>query len=246
MPETERKEVRVETRMSAIELGIKEIKEQLDRISKKLSKAESKEKEQTERIIKIENICLEYNEMRKEINEIKIQNIDLKKKITKLEENARWEEKKKNKKMLEIYGIPRKNGENPKDIVIRLGRSAKVAITENDLEESYRVQSKDGNGKQVVAKFRQYEKKAEFLKAMKEKRPRLSDINENPENKLIYVNEKLTAENKRILYVIKEEAKQRKWHKVWVYAGEVYLMQEDKGRNIKIENLEQMEVLIKQ
>lgn len=245
MPEIEKKETRTETRMNAIETGIKEIKEQLERLSKKLTRSETKEKEQMDRIIKIESICTEYIELKKEMNEMKIKNIDLQNKVTKLEEDQRWRERNKIKNMIEIYGIPKQDGEIPKKIITQLARSAKVELGENDIEECYRVSARDGTAKQIVAKLKEYAKKSELTKAMKNKKPRLSDINRQPENKYIYVNEMLTKEMKQILYKAKQEVIRRKWYKIWIYAGDVYILQEENGRKIKIENLEQLETLLR-
>lgn len=80
---------------------------------------------------------------------------------------------------------------------------------------------------------------------MKNKKPRLSDINRQPENKYIYVNEMLTKEMKQILYKAKQEVIRKKWYKIWIYAGDVYILQEENGRKIKIENLEQLETLLR-
>lgn len=65
MPESDKRDTRIETRMQAIELGVKEIKEQLGIITKKLNKAENKEKENTDRMKKIEEICEQYAELKK-------------------------------------------------------------------------------------------------------------------------------------------------------------------------------------
>lgn len=159
-PETEKKEKRMETRMSAIESGIQEIKEQLATIMKKIGKTEAREKEQFERIIKIENLCTDCLAMRREIDEIKVENINLKNKINTLEKKARIEEKNKIRNSIEIYGIPKRENEEPKEIIIALARSAKVELTKDDFEESYRLKSRDGRDRQLIAKFKLREKKS--------------------------------------------------------------------------------------
>lgn len=245
MPDTDKKETRTETRMSAIELGIKEIKHQLERLTKKLDKAEEREKEQMNKIIGIENTCKQYNELRKELDEVKSENRSLIERIMRIEDNQRRSEKEKLKNTLEIFGIQKKACENPREIVTQLIKSAKVPLSEDDLVECYRAKTRDGTDKQIIVKVKSHATKAEIVKAMKVKRPRLSDINMQPENKLIYVNEMLTKETKFILYNAKKEATARQWHKVWVYAGDVYILQEEKGQGIKIENKHQLETLLK-
>lgn len=243
-PDTEKKEKRLETRMSAIESGLHEIKEQLGIITKKLSKAETREKEQTDRIIKIENLCMECTAIRKELDEMKVENRDLKMRVNMLERKSRVQDKIKIRNSVEIYGIPKRSNENPRKIIIEIARSANVDLEDDDFEESYRVSSADGSGKQLVAKFKSRDKKTALIKAMKIKRPRLKDINEQPENKFIYVNEMITKDTKRVLYLTKIEAKNRNWFKTWIYAGDVYLLLEEKGNQIKIENEDDLKILI--
>lgn len=245
MPESDKRDTMIETRMQAIELGVKEIKEQLGIITRKLNKAENKEKENTDRMKKIEEICEQYAELKKDMNEVRMQNRELKQKINKMEESTRWQERRKLKNNIEIYGIPERKNENIQEIITNLAKSAKVDISERDIEESYRVKVKTGEGRQIVVKFKRYEEKTKMIKAMKIKKPRLIDIKENPENKLIYVNEMLTKETKAVLYQSKLEARSRKWHKVWIYAGEVYIQMEEESRQIKVENIEQLEILVK-
>lgn len=176
---------------------------------------------------------------------MKSENRCLNERITKLEEKQRWDEKNKIKNTLEIFGIQKQAGENPKEIVTRLIQSGKMTLKENDLLECYRAKTRDGADKQIIVKVKDFATKSEIVKAMKTRKPRLSDINMQPENKMIYVNEMLTREAKFILYNIKREAIMRQWYKVWVYAGDVYVLQEEKGRKIKIENRQQLDILIK-
>lgn len=245
MPEIEKKETRTEARMSGIETGIKEIKDSLGNITRKLLKFEESVKEQTDRIIKIEEICIEYAEMKKELDEVKAENRALKNRMNMVEEKIRWKEKIEIKNKAEIFGIPKRINENPKEIVVRLARAAKVEIREEDMQECFRVKARDETQRQIVIEFKSYEKKAELVKAIKTKKLRLKDVQEQPENKFIYVNEMLTREVKQILYMTKQEAKNKGWYRVWIYAGEVYVLMEEKGRQINIKNLEQLEILLK-
>lgn len=245
MEPEKKKEVRTETRLSAIESGIKEIREQLDKIAKKLNKAETREKEQMNKIINIENICSECAAMKTEIEEIRNKNEDLKVRINTIEDKLRWQEKRKIRNKIEIFGIPKRDNESVNQIAVELARSAKVTLAENEIAESYRVIGKDGIGKQLVIKLKELNKKNEILKAMKIKKPRLKDIKEQPENKLIFVNEMITQEAKKIFYHTKIEARKRNWFRTWIYAGTVHLLMEEKGRQIRLENEEQLITLLK-
>lgn len=245
MEPEKKKEVRTETRLSAIESGIKEIREQLDKIAKKLNKAETREKDQINKIINIENICSECAAMKTEIEEIRNKNEELKVRINTIEDKLRWQEKRKIRNKIEIFGIPKRDNESVNQIAVELARSAKVTLAENEIAESYRVIGKDGIGKQLVIKLKELNKKNEILKAMKIKKPRLKDIKEQPENKLIFVNEMITQEAKKIFYHTKIEARKRNWFRTWIYAGTVHLLMEEKGRQIRLENEEQLITLLK-
>lgn len=245
MEPEKKKEVRTETRLSAIESGIKEIREQLEKIAKKLNKAETREKEQMNKIINIENICSECATMKTEIEEIRIKNEELKVRINTIEDKLRWQEKRKIRNKIEIFGIPKRDNESVNQIAVELARSAKVTLAENEIAESYRVIGKDGIGKQLVIKLKELNKKNEILKAMKIKKARLKDIKEQPENKLIFVNEMITQEAKKILYHTKIEARKRNWFRTWIYAGTFHLLMEENGRQIRLEKEEQLITLLK-
>lgn len=80
---------------------------------------------------------------------------------------------------------------------------------------------------------------------MKIKKPRLKDIKEQPENKLIFVNEMITQEAKKIFYHTKIEARKRNWFRTWIYAGTVHLLMEENGRQIRLEKEDQLITLLK-
>lgn len=60
------------------------------------------------------------------------------------------------------------------------------------------------------------------------------------------MNEAQLPETKRLLYKVKEVIKSKSWNKAWIYAHNVFLLMEENGNQIKIENEEDLENLLKE
>lgn len=69
-------------------------------------------------------------------------------------------------------------------------------------------------------------------KQLKEKKPRLGDINKAPENKKIYANDALLPETKNLLYKTKQVMLQKKLEE----SMDIYIMMTENGNKIKIKD----------
>lgn len=236
---------RIDTKINSIESGIAEIKEQLSTIIKKQNKAENKCKEQAGKIDRIEEICNEYMILKEELEELKSENVILKRKISEIQMYCTKLKKEELKNKIEIYGIPQTEMENLNQLVIELAKEAKVELQLSEIEECYRPKATGNIDKQIIVKFKGQEKKSKILKAMKGLKPRLKNLKMQPENKKIFVNEALTYETKKLLYQTKLEARTKEWYKIWIYAGDVYIKLEEKGKEIKIQDEESLITLLK-
>lgn len=241
----EGKPKRAEARMAAIESGIADIKEQLATIIKKQVKAENKSKEQAEKIDRIEKICEEYVKIKADLDVVKAENIVLKRKLGEIQNFCLKQKRAETKKSIEIFGIPSEGGENVKKIIFDLAREAKVEVKEEDVAECFRIKSKDNRDRQIILKLNSTDKRNDILKAMKNRKPTLRILQKQPENKKIFFNEALIPEAKRLLFLAKTEVKNRKWIKAWAYAGEIYILMENNGNRIKINDEEDLTNLIK-
>lgn len=237
---------RIEQRITAMESILKEIKDQVDNLSKKGITIEKKITEQGVKINKIEEICVGCKALKSEIDNIKVSNIQLKKRVNEMERKIEQEEINKKRNTIEIYGIPEKDKEDINNIVKRLADHAKVNLKKEDIEKCYRPRKGiNGREKPIVVSFKEKDTRDKIIKAMKVSKPRLGNINMEPENKMVFINEALIPERKRLLFQAKQEARVRNWYRVWTYAGAIFVLIEEKGKNIKIESEQELEILIK-
>lgn len=244
MPD-EGKPKRAEARMTMIESGIEEIKEQLDTILRKQVKAESKGKDQAEQIDRIEKICIEFAKMKTDLETVKAENLVLKKKIGEIQNYCLKQKREETRKSIEIFGIPSEGADDIKKAVFDLAKEAKVELKDDDIEKCFRLKSRDNRDRQIMLKLKSADKRNEILKAMKNRKPDLSILKKQPERRKIFFNEALIPEAKRLLYLAKTEVKNRKWIKAWAYAGEIYVLMEQNGNRIKINDEDELATLTK-
>lgn len=226
--------------MNAIEKSLSEINKKLDELNRKMAKSEARDKEFKERMGRIEDHLNDLNEMRKDMDSILAENRCLKNRIVSLESETRKIKAEKLVTSLEIYGIPSVEGENTKAIIHDLARKAKVKLADGDLVESFRPRNTNNRERPIKARMISVKVKNDLVKALKESRLRLGDIDKRPENKKIYANEAILPETKRLLFLVKEKIIVMKWHKAWVYANDVYLLMSEKGQRIRISNEEDL------
>lgn len=241
-----RAEARANKEEETMKKDIKEIKDQLLNIIKQLKSVEKKVNDQADKIHSIGEICQECINTRQEINELKSENTQFKRKIREIELHLEQQEIKKKRNMIEIYGVAAKENENRVKIVCDLARVAKVNITKEDIEEEFRAKAIHGKDKPITVKFKSAQNRDLLIKNLKKIKPRLGDIGLEPENKMVFINEALIPTRKRLLFKVKGEARDRRWKGVWTYKGDIYIRLEENGVQVKIETEEDLITLIKE
>lgn len=245
MNDQEGKVTRTEIRLAKMDSLLKEIKDQLTSINKKINAIDDKVTQQGNHIITLENSMQELILMKKEINVLKADNQYLKNKIRALEdqsENAQIAEKRN---FIEISNLPKIDGKSVKEEFMALVRLTKVEISESDIAECYRQKERVGKDSIVTVKFTQAEKRDKAMREMKKVKPNYGMMNLDPGNRKIYINEALIPTRKFLLYKVKQEGKSKNWRYIWTYAGSIYIKIEKDGNNIKINSIEDLELLLR-
>lgn len=243
--ETSDRTTRAEGKLIGIENSLKEIKDQLEALCKKVNRMDDKVIAQGKMMEKIEEIRQSNRSIEEGLNELKAENKQLKTRIAKIEKGAEIQAMKERRNQVEIAGVPVKVNEKPEELILNLAREAKVEVQKKDIESCYRIKSREGRDGPIIIKFKESRKRDTVMKELKNRRPTLEMINMEPTQRKIYINESLTPNAKSILYRAKIAAREKGWNRVWTYAGTVYLKIEREGTQIKIESLEEMEILLK-
>lgn len=224
--------------------SLKDINEQLQTIIVKIKKLEGDLRSQNEKLENMEIIIQELAEFKKDLKEVKADNIKMKKKMTELEMELDQTRNNANRNNIEITGIPETAGEDLRAIINNLANLGKVEMKDKDIESVIRYKARNNRPGIVGVKFVQAVARDEFMKKVKQKKPSQKDIGFRG-NEKIFINERLTFKAKAILYHVKQEAKKKNWASVWTYAGRVYIKLENQGQPVLINTLDDLEILIK-
>lgn len=244
--ESEGRPARTETRLNSIDNLLKEIKEQLANIVKKVNHIEEKVTFQGRRIVEMEESLKECINMRVELDTLKAENLQLKSRLKKLEVREVGQQILGKRNMMEINGIPKHNNENVAEIIVELAKAAEVIIEAKDIAECYRAKGRDGKDGIITVKFEKSVMRDNVLNTLKKMKPTLKVLKMEPASRKVFINEALIPARKNILYRVKQMARERNWKRVWTYGGAIFLKTEIEGPQIKIETVEDLEILIKE
>lgn len=235
------------TRSSAngVENSLKDIKEQLENMNKKIAKIEEKITTQARTMNKLEDIIELNRIMSEHIKTLQADNIQLKTRVLNLEKETEKKIYKERRNQIEIIGIPQNANEKIEELLIKLTTEAKVEVERKDIEKAFRIKSKAGKEPPIIIEFKEARMRDNVIKELKRLKPKTDILRMEPKGRNIYINESLSPKTKNILYRVKKAAYENKWNKVWTYAGIVHLKMEREGVQIKIETIEELETLLK-
>lgn len=233
------------TRSTAVENSLKEIKEQLSNLNRRMEKLEEKVTAQSIILNNLEEIVKINKQMTEDIKSIKADNLQIKSRLLALEKEGDRKQNSERRNQIEIIGIPQNANEVIERIVADLAADAKITISKSDIAKAYRLRARPGKVAPIIIELKETELRDRMIKDLKKRKPKLRTINMEPSDRNIYINESLTPKAKSILYNVKKAANEKKWFRVWTYAGAIYLKMEKEGTQIKIKTIEEMETLLK-
>lgn len=233
----------MEERITGIETILNEIRDRLGKIESKTEKIERKITEQNRTIIKMEELIQSFGQVKEEMNQMRIKNSELMKRISAMEKNEDYKEKKIVRNKVEIIGIPKAQTENVLDIIKQIADETALKVSGEDIVSCYRERDKAGKEGCIIAEFKSTRLRDNLLKEVKKKRLKLKHLKQIPGERNVYVNEVITRRTKEVYYHAKKLVQEKRWSKIWIYAGIVFIKQEAEGNQIKIESMEELEIL---
>lgn len=218
--------------LRALTEQIKAMRKDLDTIktdlSKRLDDFASKFLESVNRI----NV-LESNQYK-----IEARNSDLEIKLSEIEERLAQMSRQALKNDIEILGIQETKGENPVSLVLVAARKVGVELNASDIDDATRVgpknNSEDPNKsasslpRPLVVRFTRKATRDNFLKTAKTKRSLTSeDLAPGGPIRTVYVNERLTAEHRRLFREAKRCAGEHGYKFCWISNGCIYVKRKE-------------------
>lgn len=146
---------------------------------------------------------------------------------------------------IEIKGIPIVQNEDCLAIVRKIGDLVGCEINESDLDGCHRLrQTKSNNPPSIVARFVRKTMKREVMKKRKEKGSVFtSELGIPGDNHQIFLNDHLTAYNRKLLAKAIEGKKQGKLDAAWTSFGKVFVKKSQKDRPTQVKDLWSIEDL---
>lgn len=137
-----------------------------------------------------------------------MRNNELEKKVADLEQYSR-------NNNVEIRGVPSTKGEDCAAIVELIGEVSECPVARSDLDTVHRVPAKSGD-KNIIVRFLCRDKKNDFLRKARKARLCANQIGFPDSLKTpVFVNEHLTADNKRLFAKALALKKQKSWQFLW-------------------------------
>lgn len=143
-------------------------------------------------------------------------------------------------KNIEIKNI-NDNNISANDVVKTIAASVHVEINDTDISNSYRLNKSNDK---VIIEFSSANKKKELMSKISRHRIDSKIINkDDANNNYIYVNDQLTANNRRLLWLAKNKAAESNWKFVWVRNGTIFAKKNEISKPIIIKNAEDIELI---
>lgn len=215
----------------------------------------------------VNNLKMEVIQLNSKIKTLEDEKVEKEKKIITLEERVNKLEQQNSKKWVEdrlntidqknlrnwveIVNLPENLVVNPKEAALAVARESNIIINDSDIIDSYCVKKKN----KVLVHFSSYNIKQNYIDKVREKKLSVADLAKKRERnsaeqssskncKKVYVNEQLTATNKRILWEAKDIARSKKWKYVWVKNGRIFVKKADDSAALQIRNTSDLSLII--
>lgn len=221
-----KKHRRNETVSLALASDINETKKNISEIKEKMSEFSEIKKA-------ISNLNTLLETMNKTIADLREENRAKDKTIEYMQEKINVMEQTLIEKNVEVKNA--NEVDEPIDLVMLLASKANANIAKHNIVDVYRQK----RSKKIIVKFDTIVAKKEFtlkVKAQKIKSGELKTQNgtyaeiTNQRNETIFVNDELTALNKKLLWMAKNKARSKNWKFVWVRNGKILAKKSENDR----------------
>ncbi|KAL4715123.1 hypothetical protein ACJJTC_012170 [Scirpophaga incertulas] len=167
--------------------------------------------------------AVEFERQDREIKDLKIE-------ITELRHKMEVQEQLNVKRELEIVGVPEQLNENLTHVVMIASKKIGVDLQMTDLDEVRRVGTKNPKNttnrtvsRPIVVKFLSKIKRDDVLSAYKGRRKLTSEDLVPGSSSSVYINERLTAQNRQLFREARTRAKMQNFQYCWTRNGTVFI-----------------------
>jgi len=155
--------------------------------------------------------------------------------ITNLEFKINVLEQNERACFIEINGVKKEINENIEELVNDIASTIDIDLNLFDIENAYRKPSNQNlQTPQIIVEFSSKRKRNEFIK----KRGKLEY-----KGSRIYINENLTAYNRKLLWETRTKAKELGYRYIWTSNGRIYCKKDEMAKKTQIRSNEELHFL---
>ncbi|CAB3241401.1 unnamed protein product [Arctia plantaginis] len=204
------------------------------------------QKSNDEIVQSMEFINNQYEELKSGLTTLQKERLEQRLCIEKLERNIQDLQLKSRSSSIEIRNVPQVDKETTSDLaktICVIGDTVGSVITPSDLRDIYRLPSKPGSTRPIVAEFQTVQMKQKTIAAVRdfnnskktvEEKLNTGLINISGKRQPVYVADHLPASAKKLFYLSREFAKQNAFKFCWTVNGNVFLRKEEGNKQILI------------
>jgi len=180
---------------------------------------------------KLENALKTITTLETNVNELKRENVQLRAELSDLQQYSRINN-------LELTGIPETNGENVRDLVVKLGAEVDCQIAPIDIDVCHRVahvNSENNHPRAIIVKFTTRNKKNELLGSIKKRRTLTTgDLGFQGGSGRIFAGDHLTHKNKILFKQAREFCRANNFKYCWVRDCKIFVKRMDSSRAVLV------------
>lgn len=201
----------------------------------------------------VEFLSQKYDEFVSKVDCLEKETLDYKKLVHTLESKIELMERNSRASIIEIKNIPAQQAESSdilRNIVKDIGSTIGQPIIDSDVQQIYRLKTKQEKTNHLVVKFNNTSLKDSIIKKVRQFNK------ENKENKLntshihlptqgnqrqpIYIDEALTSKARRLRFLAKELVTNKQLHSSWTAYGKVFVRKTENSTPTRIEEEEEL------
>jgi hypothetical protein len=135
--------------------------------------------------------------------------------------------------VIEISGIPVKNGENLDLVIQKIADECELST--DDVVDVTRISTKRSDRAPLIeVKFTTPTARNSWMQRKKGRQLTVDDVLENGSETKVYLNEKLTFENKRLFFLARQKGKEKNYKYIWVKNGKIFVRKFEEVAIIRI------------
>lgn len=194
----------------------------------------------------VDFLSTRYDELLQQLANMEQKNKSYEQKIEYLESKIELLERNSRSTTVEIKNIPRQPSENKsllRSVVKKVGDVIGQPISDSDINDTYRLKTKNESTDHIIVNFTTTLHKDGFLrntaaynKAHKDTKLNTSHLQIHGPAKSVYINESLTQQGRKLAYLARQAAKANNYHSTWTYLGITYLKKTEDSPAVRIVN----------